>query len=350
MRAKFLCFFVVIGFSLATMAQDKQKAEELVSEGVHLHDAGKYDEAIQKYAQALAADAENPEALYEMSFTYYVAGHYDSSIDLSRRLLKMKTPDNLLKNVYINLGSSYDALKQFEKSIKAYNQGIKKFPDFYLLYFNKGVTYLNNNDLELGEQNFQQALSYNPFHVSSHYWLAKILYKRNKIPAIMSASMVCFLENGSRRAKDCSSIIFDLMRSGIKTDSSSKNITIYLPSDHFSGKKKENDFSAQELTLSLMAASSSISDSLHLDTEQKKMSFVFQLMCNGFGDNKKNKGFYWKFYAPFFYDLKNNEFTDLLVHFIFAQNNDYDAVWIQQHSNEVTKFSEWLKQYKWPVK
>jgi len=335
---------------MASMAQDKQRAEALVSEGVHLHDAGKYEEALQKYRQALVADVENPGALYEMSFTFYATGQYDSCIDLSHRLIEMKIPDNLLKNAYVNLGSSYDALKQSEKAIKTYDQGLKKFPDFYLLYFNKGITYLIGNESALGEQNLQLALSYNPFHASSHYWLAKILYKHNKIPAIMSASMVCFLENGSKRAKECSSIILDLMRSNIKSDSSSKNITIYLPSDHLSGKKKENDFSAQELMLSLMSASSEIGDSLHLDTEQKKFGFVFQLMCNGLSDNKKNKGFYWKFYAPFFYDLKNNEFTDLLVHYIFAQNNEYDGVWIEQHSNEVGKFSEWLKQYRWFVK
>jgi hypothetical protein len=346
-RFKISALLFLILFSFFSYAQDKEKAASLVKEGIRLHDAGKYDDAIQKYREALSADPSDANALYEMSFSFYVAGKYDSCIEVSNRLMSMNISDEVLKNVYVNLGSCYDGLKQPDKSIKIYDKGLKKFPDFYLLYFNKGITNFSNDNQELAEQNFQDALMHKPTHTGSYYVLAKILYRKNKIPAIMAASMVCILESGGKRAKECSTMILDLMQAGIKKDSGKTNITIYLPAE---GRKKENDFSAQELMLSLMSVSPEVNDSLKLDTEDKKLSFTLQILCNGLAEDKKNKGFYWKFYAPFFYDLKKNGFTDILVHFILAQNNDYDAAWIQSHSNEVSNFSDWFKKYDWAKK
>src|SRR5690242_10491400 len=153
-------FFIAL-FSTYSFAQDTNTAEELIKEGIKLHDAGKYEEAISAYSKALQADANNTNALYEMSYTCYITGKYDSTILLSNQLISNKAPENILKNVYVTLGNVYDEMKQPDKAEATYKEGIKKFPDFHLLYFNLGITYKRENSSkeDLALDNFQKAVT-----------------------------------------------------------------------------------------------------------------------------------------------------------------------------------------------
>ena len=71
-------FLAFIIFSLAglsaTFSQDQPDAKSLVKQGVALHDAGKYDEALAKYSEALKLDSAYQSAYYEMSYTLFSTG------------------------------------------------------------------------------------------------------------------------------------------------------------------------------------------------------------------------------------------------------------------------------------
>jgi Tfp pilus assembly protein PilF len=333
-------------FFLNVFSQNPGKAEQLINEGIKLHDAGKYADAITKYKEALTADADYPAALYEMSYTYYISGALDSAIVLDKKLLKMDIPDNTRKQVYVNLGSAYDDSKQPQEAIKAYKQGIKKFPDFYLLYFNLGITQYRNNEDEDAMENFQQAVTLKPFHAGSNNGMYKILADKNKIPAVLTASMVCLAENNTKRSIDCAQFIQSALISNIQSDSAKKNKTIYIPSSSLS-EAKENNFSSAELGISLMAASTDIMDTLQLNTAAQKLKFQFDALC-GFLGAKKQKGFFWQFYAPFFSDIKKNNYTDVLVNLILQNTENESALWITTNENKVNAFYDWVSKYNWP--
>src|ERR1044072_1758973 len=88
-------------FSSCVFSQDTKKAKSLIEQGIQLHDAGKYSNAISMYKQALEANSNDVSALYEMSYTYYISKNYDSSIFLSKQLIAMHAPDAVVKNVYV---------------------------------------------------------------------------------------------------------------------------------------------------------------------------------------------------------------------------------------------------------
>lgn len=46
------------------------RVEELINEGVELHDAGEYEEAIDRYLEALEIDSTSVLANYELSLSY----------------------------------------------------------------------------------------------------------------------------------------------------------------------------------------------------------------------------------------------------------------------------------------
>src|SRR5947208_1901695 len=76
---------------------------------------------------------------------------------------------------------------------KTYKDGIAKYPSFYLLYFNLGVAYYfqDPTDDASALDNFQKAVSINPLHAGSNYFQYKLLTGQNKIPAILTASILC---------------------------------------------------------------------------------------------------------------------------------------------------------------
>ncbi len=349
MRIKILFLITFSFLILCTQAQDKATAQSLIAEGIKFHDAGLFDSALAKYRGALSADSNNLNTLYEMSYTFYIAKRYDSSIYLSENLIDAKPPDAILKNVYVNLGSAFDDMNETAKSLSIYDEGIKKFPDFYLLYFNKGITLLFNNQTENAKEAFEKTITLNPLHTGSHYWLSMILTTENKIPAIMAASMVCITENNSGRAAKSAALIDSLlMRNSSPQDSSSKNITLYLPASKLNIKNKENDFAFAEIGLSIMQQASFNNDSLKLNTHEKQFAYTYQVFCDLLQNKKKQKGFYWRFYAPFFYAAKQNGYTDIITRLILQHiDSGESAAWLAAHQPDVDKFNGWLNNFLW---
>src|ERR1700674_4851872 len=64
-----------------TPSTESQK--QLIKEGVALHDQGDYDAAISRYEQVLRENPKNVEALYEMSFSYYLKKDCQKSLEMA---------------------------------------------------------------------------------------------------------------------------------------------------------------------------------------------------------------------------------------------------------------------------
>ena len=59
---KFLFILIIIGLTNRHSFAQTDDSKALVRQGVELNDAGKYNEAIEKYTEALKADPNNQEA------------------------------------------------------------------------------------------------------------------------------------------------------------------------------------------------------------------------------------------------------------------------------------------------
>src|ERR1700736_6970069 len=82
--------------------------EQLIKEGVALHDRGDYDAAISHYEQVLGENPENVEALYEMSFSYYLKQDCQKSLEMAFKAAQYKS--DLLGKIYGQIGNCQDDL------------------------------------------------------------------------------------------------------------------------------------------------------------------------------------------------------------------------------------------------
>ncbi len=99
-------------------------------------------------------------------------------------------------------------------ALKIYDEGLKKYPDYYHLYFNKGITLATSRKNEEAIKAFQASTKLNPNHPGSFNALA-VLSSSNRIASILASSRYLILDNKSTRAKGNLDAIISLMNKGV---------------------------------------------------------------------------------------------------------------------------------------
>ncbi|MDP4206865.1 MAG: tetratricopeptide repeat protein, partial [Bacteroidota bacterium] len=324
-RTILFLMFSFMGYML--FAQDKEAAEKLVNEGIAYHDKGDYNGAIVRYDKALELDKDNILALSEKALTLQSLKKYDESIKCCQRAIKKHPGDDCLKSVYVYYGNALDELKETDKSIKLYDEGIKQFPDFYQLHFNKGITLWSVKKYDEAILCFQRAISLNPKHAGSHNAIARILNIENKrIPALLAYCRFLVIEPQTKRAKENLEFLQTIMKGSVKKTGDkeiSVNITTNMLVDSTAnGKTKENSFQSTDLLLAMDAALDY--DAKNKDkTEVEKFIRKFDTVCASLEESQKNNyGFYWSYYAPYFIEMKNKSFIETFAYIAFASSDD----------------------------
>ena len=327
-------------------------AKALVDEGVALHDKGDYENALKKYDAAIAEDATYIKGHYEKSYTLYALKKYEECITISKQIIKQFNDDIILKAVYVQCGSALDDWGKQEEAIKMYSQGLKKYPDYYLLHFNKGITHLVMKDGEKAYDAFKDGLKANPLHASGYYRVAALLKSTNHIPAMMAGIMHLIIEPDSKRAVETFNDLKTLLYANVKK-TGEKSVTITMDVSMFDTKKtkKEPDnFRMQEMLFTMSSAldKDSVMNTI-TKTEIEKFDLKLQLLINSLNNNEK--GFFSERYVPFFKKIKENNFTMIVSRLVFSNTGDErNDAWLKTNTDKVDEFYNWLKEYQWPVK
>ena len=333
--------------------QQKEEAEKLVKEGIVFHDKGDYESAIDKYNKALGLDKDNLFALAEKAASLLCLQKYDEAIENCERVFEKYQGEEALKLVYVTCGNAYDGLEETYKSLDMYDEGLKLFPDFYLLHFNKGITLLNSERYDEAIICFQKSISFNPQHASSQNALGRLLNITDKrIPAILALSRFLILEPQSKRAKGNLELLQNIMKANVeKTGKNTININInpnMLGDTTADGRPNENSFAITDLILSMDAALD-YNKKNKKKTEIEKFIRKFETICNSLKEvQDKNYGFYWDYYVPYFVEMHDKNFIKTFAYIAFA-TSDYPYVnkWLKTHEKDINSFYEWSSNFTW---
>ncbi|MEO8404803.1 MAG: tetratricopeptide repeat protein [Chitinophagaceae bacterium] len=327
-----------------------QLAHDLIKEGVALHDKGDYAAAIIKYDAALAAEPDNETALEEKASTLIAMQKYDDAEDILKKLLKKSTNSDIRRMSYVSYGTLLDQQGNGKKSLKIYEQGIKEFPNSYLLYFNKGVTEAGLNDMDDAVLSFEMALKNNPAHASSHNALARLTVNKSRIAAVLAIVSFLIIEPEGRRAQENVILLNKLLNKGIsRKDDKTINITINADMLDEKKKPKEDDFTSAELLMSLVLANTNIPDSLGIKTDADKLSYQLQLLIDQIDNTEKQeKGFFKNYYVPMFVEMKKNDLVTIASYITLASSGKEEITkWLKDNKDDVDGFYRWFENYKW---
>lgn len=352
MKKAILISLLSLIFSNA-IGQNKAEAEKLVNEGVSYHDKGDFEAAILKYDEALELDKNNLVALAEKALTLYSLKKYTEVIKVCRTAIENHENDQALNTIYVAYGNALDGLKKTDRSIEIYDEGIKLFPNYYQLHYNKGISLSSVKKYNEASVCFQNAAILNPKHASSHNAIARIAMVNNgRIPALLAFCRFLAVEPQSNRSKENLVNLKRIMKANVEqTDSNA--VTVRISSSMLSdtkgkGTPEENDFAATDLTLSMAAA-------LEFDkintgkTEVDQFIGNLETICASLEETKKdNYGFFWDYYAPYFIEMKNKKLIEVYSYIAFASSGDIEiGEWLNAHTNETASFFEWSNSFPW---
>lgn len=271
---------IVLLFCLASRAQTpKETALAKAKEAIKLEDDGKYDEALKLLAESHKLDPDDITYPYETVYVYYVQEKYQTVID---ELSKLKDRPDSFDRLYELLGNSYDILKQPEKAIAIYEEGIKKFPKSGVMYLERGVLPLTEKKYDEALKYFEKGIEVAPNFASNYFWAAK-LYCNSEEPmwGVMYGEIFINLERNSKRTQEISKLLFDTYKDKIRFNGGGKisvsfskqNIVITNPD----GKFKMPYSMIYEPTIGIAVSTETVIDLNSLDRiRQNFLKFYMQ--------------------------------------------------------------------------
>lgn len=350
MKNILISLFVLI--TSLTIAQS-ESINEIVNQGVKLHDKGEYKAAIGKYDEALKQNPNSVLALAEKAFSLMMLNEYEEVQKLCQKCIDIDPKSKELKTVYTTYANSYDMMGQPQSALKTYDEGIDKFPDFYHLYFNKGITLTQMEKYEKAVLNFEKSITLNPNHAGSYNALARVLYmQQQKIPALMAFSRFFIIEPNGQRAALNVPFLEELTRGNAqKTGRNSITINIDVTDLGEEGKeeeKKANDFTTTALILALNSG-------MDYTKANKKKTDVdlfkgnIETVCTSLAESKsENFGFYWDVFVPYFIEMNEKDLVETFSYIAYSSTNEkYVKKWITKNKDKIDAFYNWSNNYSW---
>lgn len=329
--------------------------DSLIAIGIRWHDRKDFDQAIEFYQKALQKNPANTRALYELAFSHYAQGELEEALQTAMEGARYNSA--ILPELYMIIASVYDDQEASEQAIETYHKAIAISPKFFLLHFNLALALTRAEQGREAEASLQEALRLNPFHPSSHLLLAQHWVARNlRVPALMAYTHFLILEGGTQRAQDAAAVVVEILEGGTDKQSSKEKNVINLSS---SSDTSEGNFTMQETTLSLFAATnriveSALVDSLgvyrtNLDQYIQQLRSAVRLITDATQKNTPAVSFTQQFYLPWYSEIVRLNHLDVFCHLVAANCMIPGAEsWLTEHQEEKKAFTSWIKEYRTP--
>lgn len=211
-KCVFIALFVLVGST--TLGQTpNDAATSKLKQAIALEDNGNYNDALKLLEEAQKLDPANTVYPYEIAYVWYCQNQYQKIVD---KLIQLKDKPDSFDRLYQLLGNSYDILKQGDKAIAIYEEGLKKFPRSGCLYLERGVIPLDEKKYDEALRYFEKGIEVAPDFPSNYYWAAK-LYCNSTEPiwGMLYGELFMNLERNGKRTEEISKLLFDTYKSQI---------------------------------------------------------------------------------------------------------------------------------------
>jgi tetratricopeptide (TPR) repeat protein len=288
-----LALFIFMGSY--SFAQGNNQANDLIKQGVDLHNAGKYDEAIAKFNEALKADPANGYANYELAFSLYASKKPNDAIPYLEKAAKSAST-SLIVPAYALLATIYDEGKQPQKAIETYNAAIKINPAYPQIYYNLGIAYFRNQQYAEAENSAIEAIKHDPKNASSQRLYALVCFHQNKrANALLGFCSFLLVEPTGARAAEAFSNIQHIIQGGVLKDNNGNTSINVSPKD-------DKETGTLNLGISLTVASAQSKKLVGADLLEYELKSIFAL-TGQLAEKKTDKTFFDKFFADYLYKL-----------------------------------------------
>jgi tetratricopeptide (TPR) repeat protein len=332
--------FVPMAFTAAQNAE--RTLDDVVREGIEFHDQGRYDEAIERYLTGFAYDSTSSMLHYQIAYAWFMKREFEEVAKYGR--LAMDFAVDEAEYLYaVNLyGAALDNLGDIRQAVDLYEEAAERFPDTYLIRFNKGVSLMNLGEGAGAAEAFNEAIVRNPGHASSHLYLGLINFADgSRVKSLYPLLHFLLIEPDTQRSFEVLAYLNALL--GINREDEdepeNRNRQIFIPESSV-----DDGFAGIEFIMSLTDAIGRIPDGDDRPLLNRGLANILSITYELKQSKEEEKeGLYWEYYIPLFGDIANSPWFDLFCDYITmteASEGQLDRLFAR--SDELDTFFEWI--------
>ena len=338
-------FFKILRYYIAAMmllnagivnAQEKNpliNSGEVIRTGSKLHDEKKYKEAIVEYNKVDRSDTNYVDALYELSYSYYADSQMNKSLECAK--LGLTLFPKKYSSFSLQAANALDEMGKHDEALTLYSDALKRSPNSFLLYFNKGVVNYRKENYEEAKKNFQQCILINPYYTSAQYFLGKVyMLQGNLVPALMAFNTYLLMAPSGKYYSNVITALSSITKV-------SDEVLEYVKNKP--AEREDNFTMQQDILLSKLALDKQYKLKADLeDNIVRQMQVVYEKLEY----NKNDKGFCMQYYLPFFINLvKDGDFEATIFITFSGINNKKIEEWNKDNKKERQAFIDKASAY-----
>lgn len=175
--------FVMLLMVVQAMAGDGYAGMEnkaLFDEGVKAFKEGRFQDAVNFFSELVTVAPEDAKAYKNRGVALMSLSEFDLAIADFNKAIRIN-PD--LKGLHSNLGAAWHYKGEYAKAIACYDIDISQRPDLYITYFNRALSKVGLNQLEMALDDIEQTLHLKPDFESAKSAKKELQEKLREIPA-----------------------------------------------------------------------------------------------------------------------------------------------------------------------
>jgi cytochrome c-type biogenesis protein CcmH/NrfG len=188
---------LVIGLAAAAASGDAQAKmaalTKVLDEAVAASNAGRHDEAIEKFNQGIAVNPQCSECYRLIGHSYMQKKDYEQSEVAYKKAIELKGDS---AESYSGLASLYNAQRRFDDAAVASAKATELSTSLSATggagagadaMYNQGVILWNSGKIAEAKKQFEAAVQSNPNHAEAHYQLGMALVNEGNLAGAASA-------------------------------------------------------------------------------------------------------------------------------------------------------------------
>ncbi|MDR1517727.1 MAG: tetratricopeptide repeat protein [Dysgonamonadaceae bacterium] len=347
-----LSIFAVL-FSFFTLPAQNKNVQDLIKEGVALHDSTLYRASIKKFEEALKINPQSEQANYEMALSYLKLKDYKNASKFSTEVIDSN--DKVLSlGAYAIKSEALAEMNQIDDAISLLKKGLEKNENNDMMHFNLALNYYKKGDLDNALKHVKKTIEINKTSAGAYLLNAYVLGdKKLWVDNILSFQMFLLLEPNSMRSKNAFAELLQTLR--IKPVS---NEPLERSYSHQQLQKTEKtdattnvpplstvdglnrNFVYHAITSTLDSLKSVRQDSIFVIFKDVNKAVIQVLERENTSDKS---GITWNFYVPFFSTLINSDYYDTYCRYISAAYLPESMDWWNAHPKAAKKFISWFE-------
>lgn len=314
--------------------EDVTAEQELIRQGIELHELGEFGRAEQRYLQVLAVNPDNAFAMYELAYALVAQRKHDEALRWADKALQYRSSSR--PELLVLKANLLDGAGKSAKAIELYQQGLKEFPDYSGLYYNYGITLLNQRKIDNAVSQLEANLQLRPDHASGHLALGMAFAEQSRrTEAILALLRFLSIEPDSERSGNVLGELRSLMSRGISVEKDE------------SGKPKISvgpgafGASTNDLGLALMASLFTIDE--NEEKRHSQLSMIISMLAEPKQPIKANE-MVKAHYLDFLKAIYNNKHQQTFVYYVEQSRSDQAKKWLAEHAPEKGLFEVFSRQ------